>query len=435
MVAKRFSSRSFSVVNIRLVVFCTITNLAKIRILPHICIMHISNRELFLQHQAQTTRFPLLLVFERAEGIYLYDKNNKPFIDLISGISVSSLGHGNANVNQALKNQIDKYMHLMVYGEYVQAPQVQLAQKLTSLLPDSLNSVYFVNSGAEATDGALKLAKRLTKRSEIIAFKHAYHGSTHAALSLNSEEEYKNAFRPLLPDVRFLKNGNLAELDNITHKTACVIIEVVRGEAGYLPTDETFLKALREKCNAHCVLLIFDEIQTGMGRTGKMFAFEHSGVVPDILLLGKALGAGMPMGAFVASHNMMMTLAENPILGHITTFGGHPVICAGAIAGIEELTKHSWISEVAEKEQLFRSLLVHPAIKKINGKGLMLALELESFDFNKKVIDGCIADGLITDWFLFATNCMRLSPPLIITPEQIKQACQIIVNNLNKFYH
>jgi len=378
-VAKRFSSRSSSVVNMRLVVFCTITNLAKIRILPHICIMHISNRELFLQHQAQTTRFPLLLEFERAEGIYLYDKNNKPFIDLISGISVSSLGHGNVNVNQALKNQIDKYMHLMVYGEYVQAPQVQLAQKLTSLLPDSLNSVYFVNSGAEATDGALKLAKRVTKRSEIIAFKHAYHGSTHAALSLNSEEEYKNAFRPLLPDVRFLNNGNLAELDNITHKTACVIIEVVRGEAGYLPTDETFLKALREKCNAHCVLLIFDEIQTGMGRTGKMFAFE--------------------------------------------------------IAGIEELTKHSWISEVAEKEQLFRSLLVHPAIKKINGKGLMLALELESFEFNKKVIDGCIADGLITDWFLFATNCMRLSPPLIITPEQIKQACQIIVNKLNKFYH
>lgn len=433
MVAKRFSSSSSSVVNMRLVIFCTFTNLAKIRILPHICIMHISNRQLFLQHQAQTTRFPLLLEFERAEGIYLYDKNNKPFIDLISGISVSSLGHGNKQVNQALKNQIDKYMHLMVYGEYVQAPQVQLAQKLTSLLPPALNSVYFVNSGAEATDGALKLAKRVTKRTQIIAFKHAYHGSTHAALSLNSEEEYKNAFRPLLPDVSFLNNGNFDELSNITHQTACVIIEVVRGEAGYLPTDENFLKALRAKCNEHCVLLIFDEIQTGMGRTGKMFAFEHSGVVPDILLLGKAIGAGMPMGAFVSSHNMMMTLAENPILGHITTFGGHPVICAGALAGINELTSNTWIDEVKDKEDLFRLLLVHPAIKKVNGKGLMLSIELENFETNKKVIDGCIEDGLITDWFLFASNCMRIAPPLIITHDEIKKSCEIIIKNLNKF--
>lgn len=395
--------------------------------------MHFSNRELFLQHQAQTTRFPLLLEFERAEGIYLYDKNNKPFIDLISGISVSSLGHGNKKVNLALKNQIDKYMHLMVYGEYVQAPQVQLAQKLTSLLPPTLNSVYFVNSGAEATDGALKLAKRVTKRTQIIAFKHAYHGSTHAALSLNSEEEYKNAFRPLLPDVSFLNNGNLDELSNITQQTACVIIEVVRGEAGYLPTDETFLKALREKCNEHCVLLIFDEIQTGMGRTGKMFAFEHSGVVPDILLLGKAIGAGMPMGAFVSSHNMMMTLAENPILGHITTFGGHPVICAGALAGLHELTSNTWVDDVKDKEDLFRSLLVHQAIKKINGKGLMLSIELENFETNKKVIDGCIEDGLITDWFLFASNCMRIAPPLIITRDEIKKSCEIIIKNLNKF--
>jgi acetylornithine/N-succinyldiaminopimelate aminotransferase len=418
----------------RLVGVCTNTNLAKIVLLPHICIMHISNRQLFLQHQAQTTRFPLLLEFERAEGIYLYDKNNKPFIDLISGISVSSLGHGNKQVNQALKNQIDKYMHLMVYGEYVQAPQVLLAQKLTSLLPPTLNSVYFVNSGAEATDGALKLAKRVTKRTQIIAFKHAYHGSTHAALSLNSEEEYKNAFRPLLPDVHFLNNGNFDELSNITHQTACVIIEVVRGEAGYLPTDENFLKALREKCDEHCVLLIFDEIQTGMGRTGKMFAFEHSGVVPDILLLGKAIGAGMPMGAFVSSHNMMMTLAENPILGHITTFGGHPVICAGALAGIQELTSNIWIDEVEEKEELFRSLLVHPAIKKVNGKGLMLSLELENFETNKNVIDGCIEDGLITDWFLFATNFMRIAPPLIITKDEIRKACEIIIKNLNKFY-
>lgn len=394
--------------------------------------MHISNRELFLYHQGQTTRFPLLLEFEKAEGIYLIDVSGKKYIDLISGISVSSLGHGNQTVNNAIKEQVDKYMHLMVYGEYVQAPQVQLAQLLTSLLPQSLNCVYLVNSGAEATDGALKLAKRVTGRSEIIAFKHAYHGSTHAALSLNSEEYYKGAFRPLLPDVRFLTNGNVDELNTITHKTACVIIEVVRGEAGYLPTEETFLIALRKRCSEHGVLLIFDEIQTGMGRTGKMFAFEHSGVVPDILLLGKALGAGMPIGAFVASHEMMMHLAENPMLGHITTFGGHPVIAAAAHAGIQEVLSHTWIQEVAKKEALFRELLAHPAIKSIEGKGLMLSLEFESFEFTKTLIDACIADGLVTDWFLFATNRLRIAPPLIITESQITEACYIILNNIEK---
>jgi acetylornithine/succinyldiaminopimelate/putrescine aminotransferase len=394
--------------------------------------MHISNRQLFLHHQAQTTRFPLLLEFEKAEGIYLIDTLGKKYIDLISGISVSSLGHANQTVNNAIKEQVDKYMHLMVYGEYVQAPQVQLAKLLTSLLPESLNCVYLVNSGSEATDGALKLAKRVTGRSEIVAFKHAYHGSSHAALSLNSEEYYKNTFRPLLPDIRFLTNGNHDELKNITDKTACVLIEVVRGEAGYIPTDEAFLKAIRKQCDDHCVLLIFDEIQTGMGRTGKMFAFEHSGVVPDILLLGKALGAGMPIGAFVAKHEMMMTLAENPMLGHITTFGGHPVIAAAAHAGIQELLSHNWIQEIAQKEALFRKLLVHHAIKSIEGKGLMLSLEFESFEFTKTLIDACIADGLITDWFLFATNRLRIAPPLIITEQQIEDACLIILSNIKK---
>lgn len=394
--------------------------------------MHISNRQLFLQHQAQTTRFPLLLEFEKAEGIYLIDTLGKKYIDLISGISVSSLGHANQAVNNAIKEQVDKYMHLMVYGEYVQAPQGQLAKLLTSLLPESLNCVYLVNSGSEATDGALKLAKRVTGRSEIVAFKHAYHGSSHAALSLNSEEYYKNTFRPLLPDIRFLTNGNHDELKNITDKTACVVIEVVRGEAGYIPTDEAFLKALRKQCDDHCVLLIFDEIQTGIGRTGKMFAFEHSGLVPDILLLGKALGAGMPIGAFVAKHEMMMTLAENPMLGHITTFGGHPVIAAAAHAGIQELLSHNWIQEVAQKEALFRKLLVHPAIKSIEGKGLMLSLEFDSFEFTKTLIDACIADGLITDWFLFATNRLRIAPPLIITEQQIEDACSTILSNIKK---
>lgn len=393
--------------------------------------MHLNNRQLFLNRQAQTTHFPLLLEFEKASGIYLYDKSGKAYIDLISGISVSSLGHGNKRVNDAIKSQVDQYMHLMVYGEYVQAPQVKLAERLTTLLPSVLNCVYFVNSGAEATDGALKLAKRVTGRTEIIAFKQAYHGSTHAALSLNSEEYYKNAFRPLLPDIRFLEHNQTAELDSITQRTACVVAEVIRGESGYIVSDPDFLSALRAKCNSTGTLLIFDEIQSGMGRSGKIFAFEHSGVVPDVLLLGKALGAGMPIGAFIASKEMMMQLAEQPMLGHITTFGGHPVVCAAALAGLEELLSHNWIAEVADKELLFRHLLKHPAIRQISGKGLMLAPELESFELNKKLIDSCISDGLIADWFLFATHKLRIAPPLIITREEIAQACDIIINNLN----
>ncbi len=395
--------------------------------------MHISNRELFLHHQAQTTRFPLLMEFAKAEGIYLFDKDGKPYIDLISGISVSSIGHGNERVKQAIKNQVDQYMHLMVYGEYVQAPQVKLASKLTSMLPQSLDCVYFVNSGAEATDGALKLAKRITGRSEIIAFKQAYHGSTHAALSLNSEEYYKNAFRPLLPGVKFLTHNHIDELKQISEQTACVVIEVIRGESGYVPVERAFLQALRQQCDQTGAVLIFDEIQSGMGRTGKMFAFEHYGVIPDILLLGKALGAGMPIGAFVASQQHMQLLAENPMLGHITTFGGHPVICAAALAGIEELYTHSWIDEVESKEQLFRQLLTHPGVKAISGKGLMLALELDSFETNKKVIDASMQDGLISDWFLFATNRLRIAPPLTITEQQIKEACEILIKNLTKF--
>ncbi len=394
--------------------------------------MHITNRELFLRNQAQTTRFPLLLEFEKAEGIYLYDKSGKAYLDLISGISVSSLGHGNLRVREAIKNQVDKYMHLMVYGEFVQAPQVQLAQKLTSLLPQNLNCVYFVNSGAEATDGAMKLAKRVTNRTEIVAFKQAYHGSTHAALSLNSDEYYKNAFRPLLPDVRFLTHNNIDELKQISNKTACVFVEVIRGESGYVVSDRAFLEALKKRCNETGTLLVFDEIQSGMGRTGKLFAFEHYNIIPDILLLGKALGAGMPIGAFIASQELMMQLAENPILGHITTFGGHPVVCAAALAGLEELLSNNWIDDVEQKEKLFRKLLVHPLIKSITGKGLMLGLELESFEQNKKLIDACIADGLITDWFLFAPHKLRLAPPLIITRKEIEDACGVILKNLSK---
>lgn len=393
--------------------------------------MHLSNRQLFLQHQAQTTHFPLLLEFDKAEGIYLYDTDGKKYIDLISGISVSSLGHGNEKVKAAIKHQVDQYMHLMVYGEYVQAPQAKLAQKLTSLLPSSLDCVYFVNSGSEATDGALKLAKRVTGRTGIIAFKQAYHGSGHAALSLNSDEYYKNAFRPLLPDISFIEHNRIDQLDAITGHTACVIVEPVRGESGYIGSDPDFLRTLRNKCDETGTLLIFDEIQCGMGRTGSLFAFEQYSIIPDILLLGKALGGGLPMGAFISSKERMNMLADGPMLGHITTFGGHPVVCAAALAALEELTSHSWITEVAQKEQLFRKLLVHPAIKSISGKGLMLAAEFDNFDQNKQIIDRCIANGLITDWLLFATHKMRLSPPLIITEEEIRNACEIIINSIN----
>ena len=371
-----------------------------------------------------------MLEIEKADGVYLYDVNGKKYLDLISGISVSSLGHGNAHVKKAITEQLDQYMHLMVYGEFIQSPQVKLAKKLTDLLPPQLNCVYLVNSGAEATDGAMKLAKRYSGRTEIIACKNAYHGSSHAALSLNSHEYFKNAFRPLLPDISFIEFNNENTLELISDKTACVIIETIQGEAGYIAPQNNFLKKVRTKCDEHQVLLIFDEIQAGMGRTGKMFAFEHYDVVPDILLLGKALGAGMPIGAFIASQKMMSVLADNPYLGHITTFGGHPVIAAAALAGIAELLTHQWMEEINEKENLFRELLVHPAIKNISGKGLMLSVELDNFELNKKIIDACIEDGLITDWFLFAPNCMRIAPPLIINNSQILSACELIIKNL-----
>ncbi|MFY8109439.1 MAG: aspartate aminotransferase family protein [Bacteroidia bacterium] len=393
-----------------------------------------NQKQIFLAHQAQTTHFPLMMEMAKAEGNYIYDTDGKKYLDLISGISVSHLGHGNLAVKEAIKNQVDDYMHLMVYGEFIQSPQIKLSQKLSSLLPQNLNCIYLVNSGAEATDGALKLVKRITKRSKIIANKNAYHGSTHAALSLNSEEYYKQAFRPLLPDIEFIEFNNINEIEKIDHQTACVITEVIQGEAGYLPAKLDFLKALRKKCDETCTLLIFDEIQSGMGKTGTMFAFEQYGVIPDILLLGKALGAGMPIGAFISSKAMMNTLADEPILGHITTFGGHPVIAAAALAGINELERMNLMSFIPEKENLFRRNLIHPAIEKISGKGLMLAVQLDSFENNLKVIQYCMEAGLITDWFLFANNKIRIAPPLTITNEEILHACSIIVESINKVY-
>lgn len=390
-------------------------------------------RQLFLANNAQTTNFPLLLEFERAEGVNLYDKDGKAFIDLISGIGVSSIGHGNPQVKAAIHDQVEKYMHLMVYGEYVQTPQVQFAEKLVTVLPDNLQSVYFVNSGSEAVEGALKLAKRFTGRQQIIACKNSYHGSTHGALSVMGNEVYKQAYRPLLPGVELINFNSIENLALITEETACVIIETIQGEAGVMVPDVAYMQALRQRCTQTGTLLILDEIQAAFGRTGKLFAFEHFGIVPDVLLLAKALGGGMPVGAFIASHQIMDALKENPLLGHITTFGGHPVCCAAGLAALEVLINDDLISGVAEKELLMRTLLVHPSIKQIRGKGLMLALELENFDLNKKIIDRCIANGVITDWFLHCDNAMRIAPPLIITNEEIKTACAVILEAVS-FY-
>ncbi|MDO3625972.1 aspartate aminotransferase family protein [Mucilaginibacter sp. BT774] len=388
-------------------------------------------RQLFLANNAQTTDFPLLLEFERAEGIYMYDTGGKRYIDLISGIGVSSLGHGNSYVINAIKEQLDKYMHLMVYGEYVQTPQVRFAEKLVSVLPPQLSSVYFVNSGAEAVEGALKLAKRYTGRSKIVSCYNSYHGSTNGALSVMGNEEYKQAYRPLLPGVNFIRFNNIDDLELISDETACVIIETLQGEAGIRVPDIAYMQALRKRCTQTGTLLILDEIQAAFGRTGKLFAFEHFDIVPDILLLAKALGGGMPLGVFISSNQIMGALKENPILGHITTFGGHPVCCAAGLAALEVLLNEDLVSQVESKEKLFRELMVHPAIKGVRGKGLMLAVELENFELNKKIIDRCIDNGVVVDWFLHCSNSMRIAPPLIITPGEIRKACKIILEAID----
>ena len=388
-------------------------------------------RQLFLANNAQTTDFPLLLEFERAVGVYMYDAAGKPYLDLISGIGVSALGHGNPYVINAIKDQLDKYMHLMVYGEYVQTPQVRFAEKLVSLLPQNLSSVYFVNSGAEAIEGALKLTKCFTGRSQIVACHHSYHGSTQGALSVMGNEEYKQAYRPLLPGVNFIRFNHIDDLQFITEQTACVVIETVQGEAGIRIPGITYMQALRNRCTKTGTLLILDEIQAAFGRTGKLFAFEHFDIVPDVLVLAKALGGGMPIGAFIASNEVMSSLKENPILGHITTFGGHPVCCAAGLAALEVLLNERLVEQVDAKAALFRELLVHPAIKEVRGKGLMLALELESFELNKKIIDRCIANGVVVDWFLHCSNSMRIAPPLIITHDEIIKACEVILEAID----
>jgi acetylornithine/succinyldiaminopimelate/putrescine aminotransferase len=386
-----------------------------------------NQRELFLRHVAQTSAAPLALEIIKADCCTLFDVNGKEYIDLIGGISVANIGHRHPKVIGAIQKQLDAYLHIMVYGEFVEAPQVQYAQLLTEHLPSSLNSVYFTNSGTEATEGGMKLAKRVTGRTQIIAFNKSYHGSTQGALSVMGDEYWRNAFRPLLPDVLHLEYNSFDSIKEITEQTACVIAETVQAEAGIIVPAKEWLQALRKKCTDTGTLLILDEIQTGFGRTGKLWGFEHFDIVPDILLLGKALGGGMPLGAFIADKKLMDVFTDNPVLGHITTFGGHPVCCAAGIAAMKALLEEGWIETVLQKEKLFKSLLVHPKIKAVRSFGLWMAVEFDSFETNKKVIDACIPDGVLTDWFLFAPNCLRISPPLIISDEQIEKACGIIM--------
>ncbi|MEM1322614.1 MAG: aspartate aminotransferase family protein [Bacteroidota bacterium] len=387
-------------------------------------------RQLFLQHLAQTSEFPLMLEVQRAEGIYLYDQEDRAHIDLIAGIGVSCLGHRHPAVVEAAKAQLDRYLHTMVYGEYVLAPQVELTELLAKQLPDPLDSVYLVNSGSEATEGAMKLARRYTGRPEIISAYKAYHGSTQGSVSLMSDPFFTQAYRPLLPGIRHLEFNCEAHLQRINRQTAAVVVETVQAEWGVRPPSNDYLKKLRRRCDEVGALLILDEIQAGYGRTGSLFAFEQYGIVPDILLLAKGMGGGMPIGAFVASRKLMQVLSYQPLLGHITTFGGHPVNAAAALATLKVLLKENYIAEVKAKEALFRELLVHPSILHVRSAGLLMAVELESFERVQAVIKHCLENGLIVDWFLFNDRSIRIAPPLIITRQEIQKACGILLEAL-----
>ncbi|MEO6893541.1 MAG: aspartate aminotransferase family protein [Ginsengibacter sp.] len=386
-----------------------------------------TNRQIFLNHIGQTSPDPLALEIVKASGSKLYDINEKEYIDLIGGISVCNIGHGNKKVIDAIKQQSENFMHVMVNGELVLSPQTAYAKALTDNLPSSLNSVFYTASGTEATEGAMKLAKRFTGKTQIVAFKNSYHGSTQGSLSIIGDEYWRNAFRPLLPDILHLDYNNFESLDLITSQTACVIAETIQAEAAVIVPDNKWMKALRNKCTETGTLLVLDEIQCGFGRNGSLWAFEQFDVVPDILLLGKALGGGMPLGAFIADKKIMDSLTHNPVLGHINTFGGHPVCCAAGLAAFKVLLEENLIDNVFDKEKLFlKKLEKIQNIKNIRSRGLMIALEFDNFDQNKKVIDGLLKEGVFTDWFLFASECLRIVPPLIITENEIEKACGAI---------
>jgi putrescine aminotransferase len=386
-----------------------------------------NNRQLFLSHLAQTTDFPLLIEIDKAEGVYMYGPNGETYLDLISGIGVSNVGHRHPKVIEAIQKQLDKYLHLMVYGEFVQSPQVQLAAALCATLPGSLDNVYFVNSGSEAIEGALKLAKRHSNRREFISCVNAYHGSSHGSLSVGGNEIFKRAYRPLLPGVSSIRYGINEDLKNITTSTAAVILETIQGEAGVQIADKQYFSELRARCDETGALLILDEIQAGFGRTGTFWAFEQFDIVPDILVCAKGMGGGMPIGAFIAGKNIMGALKENPLLGHITTFGGHPVSAAASLATIKVIKDEKLCEQVPAKAALFKKLLIHPKIKEIRNQGLLMAVKFDSFDVLKPIIDRAIEKGVVTDWFLFCDDSMRIAPPLVITEAEIRRACEIIL--------
>ena len=389
----------------------------------------------FLKYQAQTTPHPLAMEISHAKGSYIYDIDNKAYLDFVAGVSACPLGHNHPKVVNAIKEQLDKYMHVMVYGEYIQKPAVELTKLLAKNLPESLEKTYLTNSGTEAIEGALKLAKRATGRNEIIAANKAYHGNTMGSMSVMGYEERKQAFRPLLPDVKFIDFNNEDDLKHITHKTACVILETIQGGAGFIVPKDNYLHKVQKRCKEVGALLILDEIQPGIGRTGKLFGFEHYNCIPDILVTGKGLGGGMPIGAFTASGKLMDLLQDNPKLGHITTFGGHPVIAASALATLKEITESNLMQQVLEKEQLFRKLLVHPLILEIRGKGLMLAFITPSSEITNTLILKCQDAGLILFWLLFESKAVRITPPLTISNDEIIKGCKIIIDVLNEIQH
>lgn len=384
------------------------------------------NSTQFLKLLAQTSGNPFLVDVDRAEGIYIWDKSGKRYIDMIAGVAVTNIGHRHPEVILAIQQQIEKHLHVMVYGEYIQDSQNLAANRLTALLPNSLNNVYFTNSGTEANEGAIKLAKRYTGRHKIVACHGSYHGSTHGSLSVTGNEHKKSGYHPFVPGTTFIPFNDKNVLNQITSETAAFIVETVQGDAGCRIPDDNYLHAVRNRCNETGTLLIFDEVQVGMGRTGKFFAFEHWNVVPDILVLGKALGGGMPIGAFVSDLKIMQVLTENPMLGHITTFGGHPVICAAAAACLDVLTRENWIEDSERKGQMLEDLLVHPQVREIRRIGLFFAIEMDSADTVQKVVTACMDKGLIGFWFLSTPESFRLSPPLSITDDELKEAAAII---------
>ena len=389
-------------------------------------------RQLFQQHLAPTSPAPMNLEMVKAEGVFLWDAAGKRYIDLIAGFSVSNIGHSHPAVVKAVQEQAATYMHLMVYGELIQSPVVAYARRLTSLLPSSLDCIYFTNSGAEAAEGAMKLAKRITGRSKMIAFEHAYHGSTQGALSLMGDEYWRRSYRPLLPDIYHYPFGAAEVIAAIDHSTACVVLETVQAESGVTAPDAVWLQQVREKCTATGTLLILDEIQAGFGRTGTLWAFEQMGIVPDILLLGKALGGGMPLGAFIASRQLMHQLSYQPVLGHITTFGGHPVSCAAGLAALEVLLQSGAIDQAKAKEKFMRAYIQHPAITEVRTAGCWMSLQFASAELNQRIVHQCVKNGLLTDWFIFAPDRLRIAPPLTIENEVLKDACDLLLQSIDE---